>query len=142
MKTTIVQGNVPQDVKWSPEQLVSTLTLYQQLTEQHWDSQLVVWPENAVPAFYHQLKDFYIDPLINEAQQHNTDILLGLPVEDKNGQDYYNSMMVAGQDEGFYHKRHLVPFGDYVPFAWLRGLIAFLICRCQALCRGQSSKAC
>ncbi|WP_284451557.1 apolipoprotein N-acyltransferase [Methylophaga thalassica] len=125
IKTTIVQGNVPQDVKWSPEQLVSTLTLYQQLTEQHWDSQLVVWPENAVPAFYHQLKDFYIDPLINEAQQHNTDILLGLPVEDKNGQDYYNSMMVAGQDEGFYHKRHLVPFGDYVPFAWLRGLIAF-----------------
>jgi len=34
-------------------------------------------------------------------------------------------MMVAGEDAGFYHKRHLVPFGDYVPFAWLRGLIAF-----------------
>ncbi|BDZ74051.1 apolipoprotein N-acyltransferase [Methylophaga marina] len=125
INTTIVQGNVPQDVKWSPEQLVSTLALYQKLTEQHWDSQLVVWPENAVPAFYHQLKDFYIVPLIKEAKQHNTDILLGLPFEDENGQDYYNSMMVAGEDAGFYHKRHLVPFGDYVPFAWLRGLIAF-----------------
>ena len=125
INTTIVQGNVPQDVKWSPEQLVSTLALYQKLTEQHWNSQLVVWPENAVPAFYHQLKDFFIDPLIKEAKQHNTDILLGLPFEDENGQDYYNSMMVAGEDAGFYHKRHLVPFGDYVPFAWLRGLIAF-----------------
>jgi apolipoprotein N-acyltransferase len=34
-------------------------------------------------------------------------------------------MMSLGSEEGFYHKRHLVPFGDYVPFEWLRGVIAF-----------------
>ncbi|MEO6697544.1 MAG: apolipoprotein N-acyltransferase, partial [Gammaproteobacteria bacterium] len=39
---------------------------------------------------------------------------------------YYNSMMSIGHSEGFYFKRHLVPFGDYVPFAdFLRGLIKF-----------------
>lgn len=125
IKTSIIQGNVPQDIKWNSEQLMNTLTLYENLTELHWDSDLVVWPENALPAFYHQLNDFYLTPLQAKAREHHTDILLGLPVLGKNGEDYYNSMMVLGAEKGFYHKQHLVPFGDYVPFAWLRGLIAF-----------------
>jgi apolipoprotein N-acyltransferase len=123
--TTIIQGNVPQQIKWQPEQLVNTLALYQTMTRRHWDSDLVVWPENALPAFYHQLEDFYLTPLTEEARDNKTDILLGLPVRDDDGVSYYNSMMVAGDSEGFYHKQHLVPFGDYVPFEWLRGLIAF-----------------
>lgn len=125
IKTTIVQGNVPQQIKWDPEQLVNTLVLYQKMTETYWDSDLVVWPENALPAFYHQLKTFYLDPLGQQAREHHTDILLGLPVQDDDGHAYYNSMMLVGEKQGFYHKRHLVPFGDYVPFEWLRGLIAF-----------------
>lgn len=125
LKTAIMQGNVPQQIKWEPDQLVNTLVLYQKMTEANWDADLVVWPENALPAFYHQLKEFYLTPLEKEARQHKTDILLGLPVRDEDGISYYNSMMSLGEEEGFYHKRHLVPFGDYVPFEWLRGLIAF-----------------
>jgi apolipoprotein N-acyltransferase len=125
LKTTLLQGNVPQKIKWKPEQLVDTLVLYQKMTEAHWDSDLIVWPENALPAFYHQLKKFYLDPLGQEARQHQSDILLGLPVRGDDGSSYYNSIMVVGEQKGFYHKRHLVPFGDYVPFEWLRGLIAF-----------------
>jgi apolipoprotein N-acyltransferase len=123
--TAIIQGNVPQQIKWQPEQLVNTLVLYQTMTQQHWGADLVVWPENALPAFYHQLQDFYLKPLGEEARQHQTDILLGLPVSDDDNIRYYNSMMSLGSDEAFYHKRHLVPFGDYVPFEWLRGVIAF-----------------
>ena len=35
-------------------------------------------------------------------------------------------MMSLGKEQRFYHKRHLVPFGDFVPLEnWLRGLIRF-----------------
>jgi apolipoprotein N-acyltransferase len=126
VKTAIIQGNVPQQIKWEPEQLVNTLVLYQKITEQHWDADLIVWPENALPAFYHQLNEFYLKPLAQQARQHNSDIVLGLPVMDEDGESYYNSMLSIGQSaEELYHKQHLVPFGDYVPFEWLRGLIAF-----------------
>lgn len=123
--TAVVQGNVPQHIKWNPEQLVNTLALYQKTTQAYWDYDLVVWPENALPAFYHQLENFYLNPLRQQALKNKTDILLGLPVKDDETQQYFNSMMLVGEKQGFYHKQHLVPFGDYVPFEWLRGLIAF-----------------
>lgn len=138
--TTLIQGNVPQQIKWQPEQLFNTLELYRAATQAHWDSDLVVWPENALPAFHHQINDFYLAPLQQEARSKDTDILLGLPVLDGSGGDYYNSMMVLGEDSGFYHKRHLVPFGDYVPFAWLRGLIAFFDLPMSAFAPGPAAQ--
>lgn len=125
IKVSIIQGNIPQQIKWDPEQLYKTLALYQARTEQHWDSDLIVWPENAVTVFYQQVKDIYLDPLAKLARTNKTDILLGLPVRNQSGDEYYNSMMSLGSQEGFYYKSHLVPFGDYVPFEWLRGVIKF-----------------
>lgn len=124
-KATIVQGNVPQDIKWDKEQILKTMALYQAKTAENWDSDLVVWPENAITAFYHQAKAFFLDPLAEQAEQNDTEILLGLPIYEHETKRYYNGMMSLGQAQGFYYKRHLVPFGDYIPFEWLRGLIAF-----------------
>lgn len=125
IKVSIIQGNVPQATKWDPKQVFKTLALYQARTEQHWDSDLIVWPENATPVFYHQAKALFFDPLDALAKQHNTDLLIGLPVKDTDSGNYFNSMMSLGSNHEFYYKRHLVPFGEFVPFAWLRGLIAF-----------------
>jgi len=127
LKVSLIQGNVPQAVKWEKEQVLRTLALYKKYTEQHWDSDIIVWPENAVTAYYHQIKTFYLDPLAAQARAHNTDILLGLPVYNQTTKQYFNSMMSLGESEGFYHKQHLVPFGDYLPLqTWLRGVIEFL----------------
>ena len=52
---TVIQGNIPQAIKWDKEQVLRTLDLYKTLTEENWDSDLIIWPENAVTAFYHQL---------------------------------------------------------------------------------------
>lgn len=125
IKAAMIQGNVPQEIKWDPQQLRNTLQLYADLSRQNWDADVIVWPENAATAFYHQIADGYLASLGKEARSHNTDIILGLPVLDENGEDYYNSMVSLTEQPVFYHKRHLVPFGDYVPFETLRGLIKF-----------------
>lgn len=124
-KATLIQGNIDQAIKWDRQQLRHTLQLYQEQTLAHLDADLVVWPENAATAFYHQLEDGYLNPLADRVVSANTDVLLGLPVASDDSDAYYNSMAVIGSSTGFYHKRHLVPFGDYVPLESLRGLIAF-----------------
>lgn len=140
IKATLIQGNIPQQIKWQPQQLFKTLALYEARTVQHWDSDLIVWPENAATAFYHQLKDLYFEPLAQQARQHQTDILLGLPVMDRDSGAYFNSMMSLGSQRAFYHKQHLVPFGDYIPFEWLRGLIRFFDLPMSSFSAGDSAQ--
>ena len=141
IKVSLIQGNIPQEIKWNPEQLFKTLALYQARTEQNWDSDLVIWPENAVTVFHHQAKELFLDPLAELARDNETDILLGLPVMQQDSRHYFNSMMVLGDEEAFYHKRHLVPFGDYVPLAWLRGLIEFFDLPMSSFIAGDDGQA-
>jgi len=92
------------------------------LTRENWSSDLIVWPETALPAFYHQAERF-LEGLQQEAQQNNTDLLLGLPIMDPNDKRYYNGVISLGQQQGVYHKQHLVPFGEFIPFKNLLGNI-------------------
>jgi len=141
IRVSLIQGNIPQDIKWSSEQLFKTLALYQARTEQNWQSDLIVWPENAVTVFHHQAKDYFLDPLAKLARDNDTDILVGLPVKQENSRNYFNSMMVLGSEEAFYHKRHLVPFGDYMPLEWLRGLIDFFNLPMSSFIAGDKQQA-
>lgn len=126
LRVSLIQGNIPQDTKWRPELVQHTLDLYAKLTREHWDSRLILWPEAAVTAFHHEVADDYLAGLAREARTHGADIVLGIPVLDRATRRYYNSLVSLGATPGFYHKRHLVPFGDFVPFAeFLRGLIRF-----------------
>lgn len=123
LRVTLIQGNIPQEMKWLPSVRAPTFDLYADLTRQHWESDLIVWPETALPAFYHESTDF-LAILNEEAQQNGTDILLGLVYLDRETRQYYNTMMSIGSATGFYHKRHLVPFTEYLPLKeWLAGFI-------------------
>lgn len=122
-RLSLVQGNIPQPMKWSADYLHYSLERYQQLTEQHWQSDLIVWPETAVPVSYHQVLPF-IEELAQQAREQDTHLLLGVPVLADNGQGYYNSLVMEGPQRARYNKQHLVPFGEYLPLDnWLRGLI-------------------
>jgi len=112
---SIVQGNVTQDKKWLPEQRVPTLNLYAKLSRENWSSDVIIWPETAVPTFYHLAKPF-LKSLAQEARLNGSELLVGLPIYNEYSKTYYNSMVSLGRDEGFYEKRHLVPFGEYFPF--------------------------
>jgi apolipoprotein N-acyltransferase len=112
---SLIQGNVPQNLKWRPEQRGPTIDLYTRLTRQHWDSDVVLWPETALPAFYHQAERF-LRSLAAEAKGRGADLVLGLPMLDESlTGHYYNSVVRVGKTPQFYNKRHLVPFGEYIP---------------------------
>ncbi|MEO6696604.1 MAG: apolipoprotein N-acyltransferase, partial [Gammaproteobacteria bacterium] len=105
LRVSLIQGNIPQEIKWQPEQRQRTLDLYADLTAQHWGDDLIIWPEAAITMFYHEVADNYLARLGSEARQHNTDLILGISVEDPETRRYYNSMMSIGHSEGFYFKR-------------------------------------
>lgn len=120
---SLVQGNIPQQIKWDPDYLKMTLDRYAQLSENHWQSQIVVWPEAAIPLLLQNASEF-IKNLDQKAKQNHTTFITGIPIKD--GFYYYNGVLALGTGQGVYYKRHLVPFGEYVPLEyWLRGLIGF-----------------
>ena len=112
----IVQGNVAQDRKWRPEMRTPTLERYAALTREHFDADLVVWPESATPGFLDTLEEF-TRGMRAEAVERGSAVLTGVPVRDAPGGPYLNAVVMIGPDPGVYYKRRLVPFGEYLPFA-------------------------
>jgi len=127
LKASLLQGNIPQEIKWLPQQRQPTIDLFTRLTRQHWDSDIVIWPETALPAYYHQAETF-LNRLGEEAKKNNTSLLIGIPYLEQGSENrYYNSAVVLdnGKTE-VYHKYHLVPFGEFIPFKDLLGnLLSF-----------------
>ena len=125
IKISMIQGNIPQDKKWLPEQRQATLDLYLRLSREHWDSNLVIWPETAVPALYHQVLP-WLRNVAQEARMNSSELLVGIPIHDKRKNKYFNAMVSLGLQEKFYEKQHLVPFGEFIPLKkYLGGILDF-----------------
>jgi len=122
IKVALIQGNVSQDQKWLPENRIKTLKSYQQLTEQNWDSDIIIWPETAIPAFLSQVKKFYLNPLSDKAKAQKTDLIVSLPSRGQ-ADEYFNTVLSLGKNRGQYNKNHLLPFGEYLPLQPLSGFI-------------------
>ena len=134
----LAQGNIPQDTKWTPEGVVQSRRAYRELTASAGDVDIVVWPEAAIPDYLRRTRTFI------EAQHSSADIVTGIfAAEAREGTDevdYYNAAVATG-DEAVYRKRHLVPFGDFLPFqSLLRGLIAFFDLPMSATTPGESEQ--
>ena len=124
VKVSLLQGNIPQDMKWQESRVQSTLDTYRDLVLSS-DSRLIILPETAVPLFYHNVPPAYLDELTAKARDNHGAVLIGLPEYDQNpGVAYYNSVLSLGSAATqTYRKFHLVPFGEYVPlrpvFGWI-----------------------
>ena len=127
LTVTLVQGNIPQELKWQPEQQRQTLERYLALTREHLDSDLVIWPETAVPAFYDQVDADFLEPLRTEMRTNGVSLVTGIPVLDRRHWNYYNAVISLDEPGAFYYKVHLVPFGEYLPLRhWLERALSFL----------------
>jgi apolipoprotein N-acyltransferase len=128
LRVSAVQGNIAQEVKWLPEQRIPTVNAYLEQTRQHWDSDLVLWPETAVTALKDKFQS-YLDTINQEAINNKTALITGIPFRYTQGPFkgvFHNSILAIGMGEGLYHKQKLVPFGEYIPLEKLiRGLLPF-----------------
>jgi apolipoprotein N-acyltransferase len=123
LSVTLVQPNNPVLAKWDKNTLPTILSdiREQTLTLPHQD--IIVWPESAVPALQNNVQGF-LHELDEIAIDRQTALIMGLPTDTNHR--YFNSVIGLGIATGSYHKRRLVPFGEYVPLEqWLRGVIAF-----------------
>ncbi len=122
LRVAIVQGNIAQDQKWQPGVIDETLERYVQLSlPEHGRSDVIVWPETAIPLFYEEARPF-IGALAGRAQQDRVDYLAGLPTGSLETGIFHNSVASIGSTLNFYHKYRLLPFGEYLP---LRGFFLF-----------------
>jgi len=122
INVALIQGNVSQDQKWLAKNRVKTLVNYQKMTEENWDADIIIWPETAIPAYLSQVKDFYLDPLSAKAKLNNSDLIVSLPARGKEG-EYFNTVLILGENEAQYNKNHLLPFGEYLPLQPLSGWV-------------------
>jgi len=141
LKVSIIQANVQQSQKWKPSSRQPTIDLYLTLTKQEWGSDLVVWPETAVPALYHELQENLFPQLEQMLQKNSTELLLGIPVREDSGRRYFNAMVTLGSLRNSYYKRHLVPFGEFMPMRLLlQPLIRFLDIPMSNFAPGQAER--
>jgi apolipoprotein N-acyltransferase len=129
LRLGLVQGDIPQTLKFDEREKPMILERYRSLTESMLplDPQLIVWPETATPeALRYDPESFLL--VTNLAEQAHAYLLTGTmdatphsdPLEAFNG-----AILIRpdGTVAGIYHKIHLVPFGEYVP---LRKIFPFM----------------
>jgi apolipoprotein N-acyltransferase len=124
LNVSLVQAAIPQELKWSREYREPTLDFYRETTLSLQDQDLVIWPEAAIPALPFEVNHFLNDMNI-AMREKDIQLFSGiLTFESKHG-EFKNTLMGIGTYTGEYHKRHLVPFGEYFPVPgfiedWLR----------------------
>lgn len=116
INVALIQGNIPQSLKWKRESRVPTLQRYRQISLEQEDVDLIIWPETAIPGYQHRLNRYIVD-LSDEMKKKGADLLAGIFILDPETSRYYNSLINVNGGE--YHKRHLVPLGEYIPLRFL-----------------------
>ena len=122
LKVSLLQGNVPQSMKWQPEQYVQTLLTYFQLARNN-PATLIVLPETAIPSLLSEAPAEFLQDLQRIGQEQRGNILMGVPTGENTPERnwYANSAVSIGVDPlQIYNKVHLVPFGEITPpgFGW------------------------
>jgi apolipoprotein N-acyltransferase len=125
LRISVIQGNIPQNLKWDQRARDFIMDRYFALTIQSVkdNPDLIIWPEAAIPVVLEDEPGYY-ERVVDFARGIRRPLLAGAPT--LRGIAYYNSALLiggSGQLINKYDKLHLVPFGEYVP---LRNIFRFL----------------
>jgi len=119
IKVSAVQANIPFEMKWDKARRHEVYKTYADLTRRHWDSDIVLWPETAIPTFYRVANKDFIPAFEQQLKQHDTELLSGVFTYEPGTERIFNSLVALGGNVQVYNKQHLVPFGEYLPMRWL-----------------------
>jgi apolipoprotein N-acyltransferase len=129
LRVALIQANIPQSLKFEPSEKQMIIERYRRLTERAaiLKPDLIIWPESATPNAVRYDPDS-LALVTNMAQAARAYLLTGTfdATPMKHPVESFNAAVLvdpAGGIAGLYHKRHLVPFGEYVP---LRKILPFL----------------
>lgn len=135
LSVLLVQGNIKQELRWSPEQEWPTMLKYLDLTRPHFNVDLVIWPEAAIPRVEPDAQR-YLENLNRAALYADTALISGILDYNVKTQQAWNNLIVLGKrypdsvDGDYFYghgnrfsKHHLLPVGEFVPMErWLRHL--------------------
>ncbi len=111
-----IQGSVDEQEKWDYDGDKVCFDVYSNMTLQNADgsTQLVIWPESAVPVEYRSDKS--LKQYKNLSEQINSPILAGI-LKKQDGILTNNTLLIDAESISEpYIKRQLVPFGEYMPY--------------------------
>lgn len=111
----LVQANIAQSLKFDADHLERSLNDYRDLSLEELPDNidLIVWPETAIPGSFDRLMPI-LEPWLDEVENLDIDVLSG--GFEREGEQVWNAVRQLGGVEQVYRKRHLVPFGEYLPF--------------------------
>ncbi|SIT12380.1 Apolipoprotein N-acyltransferase [Roseivivax lentus] len=113
----LVQPNAPQAEKWLPGRAQMFFERQIRATAAGPQPDLILWPETALPMLLNHAGEAL--RIVSDAAGP-VPVLIG--IQRAEADRYYNSSVLIGPDGAVrdtYDKHHLVPFGEYMPAAWL-----------------------
>lgn len=131
----LVQPNVSQTIKFDPEHItrnfMDTVLLGRMAAESAEPGDWLLFPETALPVLWQEAPQAWRNAFAAVAYEYQTHVVMGAALQD--GEVYTNSVIALSPDshlapempEPHYDKRHLVPFGEFIPwgFRWFVDLM-------------------
>ncbi|HEY3755155.1 MAG TPA: apolipoprotein N-acyltransferase [Opitutaceae bacterium] len=127
-RVALIQPDIPQSEKWDAAEARRILQTLYQLSSVAGQVQpdFMLWPESALPVVIDLRGPSEGQQIVDSVVKHvGAPLLFGAVATDDTR--WYDAAFVAtpknGLQSAYYAKRHLVPFGEYVPWHWLFGWV-------------------